>query len=268
MINRKTALLIGLSALLLSAMIAPVMAGPSDVVINVGDWFKYECIVTKWESTDPFLPEGYWGSLLFTRDNATNYILYSVTDITPSGDATNVTFLVTVNWKNGSETTETMVESVSNATMGQGGGHWIPLIGADMSPGEVVSDTFDFGGFGLWDYPQRYINRTFDFTNPSSTRATNECNYTFQIFSGDSYDIRMWWDKATGMSVYYENHGNVTELFTAAYNYTFVQKLVDSSINDIAYVPEVFTTAVMLGILSASTVAIVLYKRKRLLIKT
>ena len=258
---KKTALLVVLSVLLLSAMIAPVLAGHSDVVINVGDWFKYEWEVTKWISTDPFLPEGYFGSLVLA-DNETNYILCSVTDITPSGDATNVTFLVTYNWKNGSETTETMVESVSNTNTGQQG-HRLILIGADMSAGEVVSDTHDFAGLGFFDYPQRYINRTFDFTNPTATRATNECNYTLQIVD-DVYNFTMWWDKATGMCIYYESHGNIQEFTTAAYEFSLVGKLVDSNINDIAYIPEAFTTAVMLVMLSASTVLILLSRRSKL----
>ena len=259
---KKTALLVALSALVLSAMIAPVLAGDSDVVIDVGDWFRYEWEVTRWISTDPFLPEGYWGSLLLA-DNETTSILYSVTDITPSGDATNVTFLVTYNWKNGSETTETMVESVSNTNTGQQG-HRLILIGADMSAGEVISESHDFLDMGFFDYPQRYINRTFDFANPTATRATNECNYTLHIMD-DVYNFTMWWDKATGMCIYYECHGNCAEFMTmAAYEFSLVGKLVDSSIDDIAYIPEAFTAAVMLVMLSASTVLIVLSRRGKL----
>ena len=261
---KKTALLVALSALLLSAMIAPVLAGPSDVVINVGDWFKYKWEVTRWISTDPFLPEGYFGALLLA-DNETNYILYSVTDITPSGDATNVTFLVTYNWKNGSETTDTMVESVSNTNTGQQG-HRLIMIGADMSADEVVSESHDFLGMGFFVYPQRYINRTFDFANPTATRATNECNYTLDALN-DSYNFTMWWDKATGMCIYYECHADCAALGgrgTAAYEFSLVGKLVDSSIDDIAYIPEAFTTAVMLVMLSASTVLIVLYRKRKL----
>jgi hypothetical protein len=79
---KKIALISVLSLLLLSLMIAPVMAGPTDVVINVGDWFKYEAKVTQWVSTDPFLPDGYYGPLS-VADNQTNSILYTVTAITP-----------------------------------------------------------------------------------------------------------------------------------------------------------------------------------------
>ena len=72
----------------------------------------------------------------------------------------------------------------------------------------MVSDTFDFLGMGFYQYPARYITRTFDFVNPEATRTTNECIYSIDIF-GSLYNYTMWWDKATGMRVYYENSGDV-----------------------------------------------------------
>jgi len=243
-----------LSALLLFAMIAPVLAGPSDVVVQVGDWFKYERKVPRWESVDPFLPEGYFGPLSLA-DNQTNYVLYAVTDITPSGDATNVTFLVTYNWMNGSETTETMIESVSTMNTN------IFMIGADMSAGQMVSDTWSF--FGMFDYPQRFINETFDFVNPDGTRAINRCIYTdFDLF-GSLYNYTFEWDKATGMRTYYKNEGDVGAFGESnEYIYTVEWTLIESSVSGL-YIPEAFTTAVMLVILSASTISVVLHRRKR-----
>jgi len=259
---KKKILLIPLVILLLFAIVAPALAQKELVGVQVGDWFKYEAKVTQWVSTMTFLPDGYIGPLTLA-DNETNYIMYNVTGIV--NDVIN--FTATYNWKNGTETTETMVESVSNATEGQEG-HWIPMIGADMNAGEVVSDAHDFLGWGLWDYPQRYINRTFDFVNPNATRATNECNYTWQVPGRDDfYTITQWWDKATGVCVYYENQGNLQELgSTAANNYTFVNKLVDSSVNDLLYIPESFTIAVVV-LLSAASVAVsywLLRKRPKL----
>ena len=256
---KKNTLIIALSVLLLSAMIAPVAAGPTDVVVQVGDWFKYEARVTQWESTDPFLPEGYFGPLSLA-DNQTNWILYTVTAITPVTEPAtgkNVTFTITYNWKNGSETTATMVEHVSTANQD------IFMIGANMEAGQMVSDTFDFLGMGFYQYPARYLNRTFDFANPQTTRATNECNYTIDIM-GSIYDYTMWWDKATGIRIYYQNHGVVPEFFTAEYEYTVVYKLVDSSIAGLLYIPEMYTPIMLLLMLSASTAATVLYRRKKL----
>lgn len=257
---KKVALLSVLSVLLLSAMLFPSIcqAGPTDVVIQVGDWFKYEARVTQWISTDPFLPEGYFGPLSLA-DNETTSIVYTVTAITPDTTipATNVTFTVTYNWKNGSVTTSTLVESVSTANQN------IFMIGANMAAGQKVSDTFDFLGMGFFQYPQRDITDTIDFVNPIATRATNRCNYTIDIM-GSIYDYSMWWDKATGIRVYYQNHGNVGAMFTAAYEYTVVWKLVDSNIDGLLYVPEMFTAIVMLMILGASTASIVFYRRKKL----
>ena len=256
---KKTALLTALSVLLLSAMIAPVMAGPTDVVVQVGDWFKYEARVTRWISEDPFLPEGYIGPLSLA-DNETTSIVYTVTAITPVTEpatGTNVTFSITYNWKNGTVTTGTLVEHVSAANQD------IFMIGANMNAPDKVSDTFDFLGMGFFQYPQRDITRTFDFVNPSATRTTNECNYTIDIM-GSIYNYTMWWDKATGIRIYYQNYGNVGAIFTAAYEYTVVYKLVDSSILNLAYIPEMYTPIVMLVILGASTASIVFYRRKKL----
>ncbi len=255
---KKTALLTLLPVLLLSAMLLPSIcrAGPTDVVINVGDWFKYEARVTQWVSTDPFLPDGYYGPLSLA-DNETTSIVYTVTAITPSAGATNVTFAVTYNWKNGSVTTSTMEESVSTANQN------IFMIGANMAAGQKISDTYDFLGMGFFQYPQRDITDTIDFVNPIATRATNRCNYTIDI-SGSIYDYSMWWDKATGIRVYYQNHGNVGAMFTAAYEYTVIYKLVDSSVNGLLYVPEMFTSITLLLMLGASTASIVFYRRKKL----
>jgi hypothetical protein len=253
---KKKALLFALSVLLLSAMIAPVLAGPTDVVVQVGDWFKYEARVTQWISDDPFLPEGYYGPLSLA-DNQTNYILYTVTAITPVTGATNVTFSITYNWKNGSVTTGTLEESVSTASQD------IFMIGANMNAPAKVSDTFDFLGMGFFQYPERTITRTFDYANPTATRATNECNYTIDIM-GSIYNYTMWWDKATGIRIYYQNYGNVGAMFTAAYEYTVVYKLVDSNIAGLPYIPEMYTPIMLLLMLGASTISIVLYRRKKL----
>ncbi len=252
---KKTALLVALLVLLLSAMIAPVLAGPTDVVVQVGDWFKYERRVTKWVSVDPFLPEGYFGPLSLA-DNNTNYVLWTVTAITPVAGGNNVTFLVTYNWKNGSVTTETNEQSVSTANTD------LQIIGTNMNAPAMVSDAYSFMGF--FDYPARYITRTFDFVNPKATRATNELNYTIEMF-GSFYNYTMWWDKATGMRIYYENSGDVAAFGESnPYTYTVAIKMVDSSINNLLYVPDTFTPIMLLLMLSASTAATVLYRRKKL----
>ena len=249
---KKIAFLVALSVILLCAMVAPAMA-KLDVGVQVGDWFKYEARVTLWESEDPFLPPGYFGPLSLA-DNETNWILYTVTDITPGDGGDNVTFSITYNWKNGTETYGTLVQNVSTANT------VIFMIGANMSEGDMVSDTWSF--FGFFDYPARYINETIDFVNPNATRATNVLEYDIDIM-GTPYYYLFYWDKATGMRLYYENHGEVPALFTAAYNYTVVWELVESSVEDLFY-PEL-TGPLMLLTLMAITIPIVfLHRRKKL----
>ena len=249
---KKIILTVLLSVFLLSAMTVPALAQTLDVGVQVGDWFKYEAKVTQWESEDPFLPEGYIGPLSLA-DNETNYILYTVTDITPVDGGNNVTFSVTYDWKNGSVTEGTYEETVSTANTN------IFMIGANMTEGDMVSDEWNF--FDFFDYPARYINETIDFENPDGTRETNVLEYHVDI-GGTPYDYIFYWDKATGMRLYYENYGDVPAIFTAAYEYTVKWELVESSVETV-YIPDL-TGPIMLLTLIAITVPIVLHKRKTL----
>lgn len=249
---KKTILTVLLSVFLLSALTVPALAQSLDVGVEVGDWFKYEAKVTQWESDDEFLPEGFIGPLSLA-ENETNFILYTVTDITPVDGGSNVTFSVTYDWKNGSVTEETLVESVTTANTN------IFMIGANMSEGDLVSDVWNF--FDIMDYPARYINETIDFENPDGTRETNVVEYHLDV-GGTPYDYTFYWDKATGMRLYYENYGDVPAIFTAAYEYTVIWELVDSSVETL-YIPDL-TGPIMLLTLIAITIPIVLHKRKTL----
>ncbi|MCZ2808016.1 MAG: hypothetical protein O2V44_01520 [Candidatus Bathyarchaeota archaeon] len=249
---KKIILTMLLSVFLLSAMTVPALAQPLDVGVQVGDWFKYEAKVTQWESEDPFLPEGFIGPLSLA-DNETNYILYTVTDITPGDGGANVTFSVTYDWKNGSVTEATNVQNVSTANT------QIFMIGANMAEGDMVSDVWNF--FDIMDYPARYINETILFENPDGTRETNVVEYHLDVI-GTPYDYIFYWDKATGMRLYYENYGDVPEIFTAAYEYTVIWELVESSYETV-YIPEL-TGPIMLLVFIAITVSIDLYRRKKL----
>lgn len=133
------------------------------------------------------------------------------------------------------------------------------MIGANMTEGDMVSDTWDF--FGFFTYPPRYINETILFENDDGIRETNLCEYHIDI-SGTPYDYTFYWDKATGMRLYYENHGDVPALFTAAYEYNVKWELVESSIGTV-YIPEL-TAPVMLLAFIAITVTIDIICRKHL----
>lgn len=252
---KKTILIVLLSVFLLSALTVPALAQDLDVGVEVGDWFKYEAKVTQWESDMEFLPPDFVGPLTLA-DNETNYILYTVTDITPVDGGNNVTFTITYDWKNGSVTEGTYEESVTTANQ------QIFMIGANMEEGDMVSDTFDFLGMGFFDYPVRYINETIDFENPDGTRETNVVECSIEIF-GSPYDYLFYWDKATGMRLYYEEHGDVVAFGEQdAYVYTRIWELVESSVETL-YIPDL-TGPIMLLTLIAITIPIVLHKRKTL----
>jgi hypothetical protein len=261
-IMNKKILLIPLAALLLTAMIAPALAQPELVGVQVGDWFKYEAQVTQWESTMEFLEPGYIGPLTLA-DNETNYILYNVTAITPDAGGDNVTFTITYDWKNGTITTATTVETVSTADQ------TIFMIGANMTAGDMVSDTFDFLNLGMFQYPPRYINETIDLVNPNTTRETNVCNYTLPDLLGASYDYIFFWDKATGMRVYYENHGEVPEInfgtVQPAYTYTVKWELVDSSVDGLL-VPDLTAPILLLTLMSITALVALLQRHKKIAI--
>ncbi|MGD9130625.1 MAG: hypothetical protein PVH73_03520 [Candidatus Bathyarchaeota archaeon] len=250
---KKTILIVLLSLFLISTLTVPALAQDMTVGVSVGDWFKYEHRVTRWESEDPFLPDGYYGPLTLA-DNQTNFIQYTVTDITPVAGGNNVTFEITYDWENGSVTTGSLVETVTVDNQN------IYMIGANLEPDDIVSNTHDWLGMGFFQYPTRFINETIATEYPTATRDTNVCEYTLDLM-GTPYDYIYRWDKATGMRSYYESGGDVAESqWASAYNYTVVSELVDSSVAELA-IPE-FTGVIMLSLLIAITIPVVVYKRK------
>jgi hypothetical protein len=252
-IVKKITLIAGLSMLLLVAMAAPALA-KEDVGVQVGDWFKYEVKVTQYESEGPF-PPTY--SPLTLADNETNSITYNVTDITLGDGGDNVTFAITYDWKNSSITYATMVENVSTADT------TLMIIGANMSEGDMVSDMYSF--MGMQDIPARYLNESIMLENPNATRETNVLNYSMSLFDSP-YDYTFLWDKATGMRVYYENHGDVAELNVGvtqpAYIYTVVWELVDSSVDGLL-IPDLTGPILLLTLMSITVPVALLHRRKK-----
>jgi hypothetical protein len=86
------------------------------------------------------------------------------------------------------------------------------------------------------------------------------CKYHVEP-GGTPYNYTFYWDKETGMHLYYENSGIVPVIFTAAYNYTVIWELVESSYESV-YVPEL-TGPVMLLVFIAITVSIDICRLKR-----
>ncbi len=248
---KKLTVSVGLLMLLLVAMAVPAMA-QLDVGVEVGDWFKYERKITQWESDAPFLPPGFFGPISLA-DNETNYVLYTVTDITPGDAGDNVTFSLTFDWKNGTQTEGTLVENISISNTN------IFAIGANMNEGDMVSDEWSF--FGFFDYPARYLGPSIMLENPNATRETNVCEYDINIF-GNDYTYKFWWDKVTGIRVYYENWGNVAPFgANPAYEYTVVWELVDSSVQDLL-IPDLAGPILLLTMISITIPIVLLRKRK------
>lgn len=244
----------GLLMLLLVALAVPAMAQLTPGV-EVGDWFKYEREVTQWDTDMAFLPVDYLGPLTLA-DNETNFVLYTVTDITPGDAGDNVTFTITYDWKNGTQTEGTQVQNISTANTN------LLAIGANMMEGDMVSDEYSF--FGMMDYPARYLNASIMLDNPNATRGTNVLEYSIEIF-GSPYDYLFYWDNATGMRVYYEEHGDVGAFGAqSAYEYTVVWELVDSSVEDLL-VPDLTGPILMLTMMSISIPIVLIRRRKNLI---
>ena len=256
---KKKMLLIPLAMLLLFAMVAPALAQKELVGVQVGDWFKYEAKVTQWVSTMTFLTDEYMGPLILAENN-TNAIWYTVTAITPGAEGDTVTFTVQYDWKNGSTTYATVEETVSTADQ------MIFMIGANMTAGNMVSNTFDFLDMGVFQYPARYINETIDFANLNATRETNVLEYDINIL-GAPYEYIFYYDKATGMRVWYWNHGDVPEIDFGtgepqpAYEYTVVWELVDSSVDGVL-IPDLTGPILLLMTIAITIPIVILHRRK------
>jgi hypothetical protein len=247
---KKKMVLMLLIMLLMSAMMAPALAQPRVVGVQVGDWFKYEVKVPYFESTGPFPPP--LGPLT-KADNETNWQLYNVTGIVD--DVIN--FTVTYNWKNGTTTYGTLDENVTFSMD-------MLSIGADMAEGDMVRDTFLF--FGFYQWPALYLNASINLVNPNATRETNVLNYSGLNIYGSLYDYVFYWDKATGMRVYYENHGDVADSTAygggPAYKYTVKWELVDSGVNGVL-VPDLTGPILLLTMMSITAITVPIALRCR-----
>ncbi|MCX8153202.1 MAG: hypothetical protein N3E52_02060 [Candidatus Bathyarchaeota archaeon] len=234
----------GLSILLLLAIVQPVTAQTRVVGVKVGDWFKYKVSVPYYESTGPF-PPTY--SPLSLADNETNWIMYNVTGIT----ADVINFTVTYSWKNGTVTTTTYDENVTFSNI-------LLAIGANMKQGDMVRDTFLF--FGFYQWPALYLNQSITLNG----REINTLRYSIDI-SGSVYNYTLYWDKATGMRVYYENSGDVLALDMfgqPAYKYTVKWELIESSISGLV-IPDLTAPMLLTTIMLAAVPMAMLYRRKK-----
>jgi len=249
---KKTILLIVLSMLLLCAMAVPALAQYDwDVGIAVGDWFLYEGTLLFYDSATVPFPPPYLEYLQVYAES--DWMNYTVIDITPGDGGDNVTFSVLTHWSNGTETTSELVDNMTSSMT-------LMVIGANLADYTEIRPEYDILG---WPMPARYLNESFMLDTDNGTRETNVLDHDSDIFT-NIYHYIYYWDKETGIQVYFENYA--TDVVTEEgqpYSYKCKLDLVNSSSGVI--VPDL-TGPVMLSAFIAITVPIVLYKRKKLLI--
>lgn len=256
---KKAILLI--SVLLLSVSILPSLCQAQLTIgVQVGDWFKYEGTLVFWEADPivPIPPNEYTTEVL--TFNTTDWFLYTVTDIIGE----NVTFEVVTHWSNGTETTAIIEDDIANSFT-------MMVIGTNLGPGDEVRPLLDWTEtFGFeWVWGPRILNDTIEVAWLSETRTANVLDWWHPpIFTEEPTTRQVYnWDAETGIQTLYETHSDGTwfsEDFmeSGVYSYIVRRLLVDSSIEGLV-IPEVFTTVLLLVILSVSTASIILQKRRK-----
>jgi hypothetical protein len=251
-IMKKTLLIAGLSMLLLVAMAVPAMAGPWDVGIQAGDYFIYEAELVEWNvvSGEASFPDFFSG--LTAAHNGSNWIRYTVTDITTGDGGDNVTFNVITSWADG-DTTATVVDNMTSSRT-------LMVIGANMTAGEEIRPATTYMG-------SRTINETItrDYNN-SITRDANVLDYT-SAFGTSTYNYYRAWDVMTGMLVYSDFWGTIVNTYGTPYEVTYrgTMTLVDSSVEGLQ-IPDLTGPILLLTIMSISIPVALLHRRKKIVI--
>ena len=242
------------SMVLLSATLLLPMCQALTVGVSVGNWFKYKGTLVSWAADPgvPFPPSQYDTDVL--TFNTTDWFKYTVTGIV----AENVTFEVVTHWSNGTETTATLVDSMSDSFT-------MMCIGTDLGPGSAVRPLVDWTEtFGFaWIWPVRTLNNTVENPYAGGNRTANVLDWWMPPIFGDPTTRQIYhWDKATGIQTLFETHSAQTAYdasFQPIGNYAYVTKrvLVDSSISGMV-VPEGLTIVVTVLL---STVAVIVGTR-------
>ncbi len=131
------------------------------------------------------------------------------------------------------------------------------VIGANLTVGDEVRPANP--AFGL---SAMIINETIDWEYGNITRETNYCEWTSTYMGIAEYQT--FYDKATGMRV---KHVGNSSIIVEEGNVTCstVHELVNSGV---WIVPEFHAWTFMLLTITATTISLVLYKRRRPFIKT
>ena len=246
--TKKNVLTVLLSVFLLSALVVPALSQYDwDVGINVGDTFRYVGTLLTWGGTAAFPP--MYLEYLQTY-NESDWIEYAVTGI----DTEIVTFEVTTHWTNGTETMATMDENMTSSMA--------PLvIGANLTEGTEIRAAYTDPTWGI-QYDTRILGTPIMRDYDSGPKETNVLIYDQNIF-GNIFHYEYFFDKATGIRVYYQNSGtNVMDMNMDTYTYNCTLELVETNVADWV-VPEFSAGTTMLLVFVAVTVTVGLYGRKK-----
>ncbi|MEM2099208.1 MAG: hypothetical protein QXU99_05655 [Candidatus Bathyarchaeia archaeon] len=256
---KKAVLATFLVLLFAAALLPAVCQAQWTLGIQVGDWFLYRGTLVSWVAGPnvPIPPHQYAQDVV--TYNTTDWFRYTVTAI--SGN--NVTFQVVTHWKNGTETTETLVDDIMNSFT-------MMVIGTNLGPGDQVRPAYDWSAvFGFsWIWPPRILNNTVEDQYLGGSRTANVLDWWHPpLFEGMEPSTRQvyHWDKQTGIQTLYETYSSGTD-FTSGESYSYVirRQLIDSNKAGLV-IPEVFTPLVLLVTVSACTIPVVLYRRRKVL---
>jgi uncharacterized protein YheU (UPF0270 family) len=234
---KKTMLAVLFSAFMLAAMGAPSLSQESVPGVAAGDYFVYEGFFVH-NTTNSFLPIAEQ-LLPYMFWNETDYVTYTVIGVT----GTNITFEAVLEYSNGTEVTETVVEDVTNPV------NYL-CIGAGLESGDVFIADDGYGSGTL------QINETINVDYGMEIRETN---YHASTTSVEAVIMRQYWfDLQCGFlarqvltAEYTEGTDNSTTEFTLM--------LMETNV-----IPEFSVGTVMLLVFVAVTVCVDIYRRKRL----
>ena len=244
---KKNILTMLLSVFLLSALTVPTLSQDVTVGVSVDDWFRYKGTLVSWESDgEPFPP--MMMEYLETY-NASDWLEYKVTDI----DAEIVTFNVTVHWKDGTETVNTLEENITSTQP-------MKLIGANLAEGTEVRAAYT-DDWGI-EYPARILNASIMREYESGQRETNVLIFDQDMLGVNIFHYEWLFDKETGLLVYSQDSATDAQGLQGTFTYNVTFELIETNLWIV--IPEFPTGTAMLLIFVAVTVSIAIYRRKKL----
>ncbi len=252
------------------AVFAPLTQGVETIGVNVGDWFKYKGTLVSWTADPivPFPPSSY--DTMVYDYNASNYNIYTVTNVVQNSSGNFVSFNVLTNWKNGTVTNQAMDDDIDNSFT-------MMVIAFNLAVGTQVRPSYDwsalFGGAFSWIWPPRSITSATNVTFANGPRVCNIVDFTQPpFFEGGATPTRQiyTWDKITGIQVKFETIITSQTWYSSdfsssgTYSYNTVLNLIDSSVAGLTttVIPEFPPGTVLLSVFALFALLTLVFKRK------